>query len=77
MVVKYGEGIVEWTKEGRAKRVPKGKEDNAINRCLHPGSNVGRLYLSTKEGGIGLIKVEVCATSECESLHEYFQNSQK
>lgn len=59
---------------GSSKHVHK---ENAINRCLHPRSNVGRFYLSTKEEEIGLIKVEVCATSDCKSLHEYLQNSQE
>ena len=42
---------------------------------LHPKSDVDRLYIKKKEGGRGLIGVELCDREEENSLGFYVDNS--
>ena len=57
-VVPYSAGIVDWTMEEVAN-MDRTRKILAINGRLHTRSNVARLYLPRKEGGRGLIGIEV------------------
>ena len=57
-VVRYSAGIVDWTMEEVAN-MDRTRKILAMNGCLHTRSNVARLYLPRKEGGRGLIGIEV------------------
>jgi len=46
-----------------------------MNGAFHPKSDVGRLYVSTVNGGRGLISCEGCVRSEENSLGWYVKNS--
>ena len=39
--------------------------------ALHPKSDIGRLYLKRKHGGISLINIEMCVRSEENNLGLY------
>ena len=74
-IVRYGAGVIEWTKEELKEMDRKTRKIISVNRGLHTRSNVSRLYIPRKEGGRGLIGVEECLRSEVISLNEYISNS--
>ena len=48
-----------------------------VNGSLHPGGNVGELYLARKERGRGLISCERCVNVELQNLDKYFSDSKE
>ena len=58
--IRYGAGIIKWTKEELRKLHKKTRKLLTINRALHPQADVDRLYLKRSEGGRGLLSVEDC-----------------
>ena len=59
-VVRYGAGVVNWNQEEMKALDIKTRKLMTMNGCLHPRSNVDRLYLPRNKGGRGLISVEEC-----------------
>ena len=74
-LVRYGAGIIDWTKEELRKIDRKTRKILTMNRMLHPQSDVDRLYIPRKEGGRGLLGVEDCVQIEVESLAKYVSAS--
>ena len=56
-MVRYGAGIMDWTKEKLKNLDWKTRKIMSMNGALHTRSNVSRLYLPRKEGERGLISV--------------------
>ena len=71
-VIRYGAGIIKWTKEELRNTDRKRKLMN-MNRALHHKANVDRLYKKRAEGGRGMISVEDCADTETNSLYNYVE----
>ena len=58
-VFRYGAGILQW-KESELKDVDrKSRKEMTMDGVLHPKSNVDRLNMKRKEGGKGLMSVEL------------------
>ena len=57
-IIRYGAGLLEWTKEELKSIDIKIRKLITLNGSLHPRENAGRLYLVRKEGGRGLISCE-------------------
>ena len=74
-LLRYGEGIVEWTKEDLQKMDRKTRKVMTMNKEFHPKSDTARLYVSRKRGGRGLISCEECVRTEENSLSWYIENS--
>ena len=74
-VIRYGAGIIEWTKEELQGIDRKTRKLLTIYRALHPQADVDRLYFKRKYGGRGLISVEDCVTVEINSMIKYLANS--
>ena len=53
-LVRYGAGIVDWTKAELQEMDRKTRKIFTMNRALHPRSDVDRLYLKRIEVGRGL-----------------------
>ena len=64
--MRYGAGFVKWTKLDKLDQ--KTKKVMAMNKELHPRSDVDRLYVSRNEGGSGLIGCKMRLKSEENSL---------
>ena len=74
-VFRYGAGILQW-KESEMKDVDsKSRKTMTKYGALHPKSDVDRLYIKRKEGGRGLMSVELCVKEEENSLGFYVANS--
>ena len=74
-VIRYGAGIIDWTKEELKEMDIKTRKIMSMKGALHVRSSVNRLYLKRKEGGRGLIGVEECVESEKRGLSDYLRNS--
>ena len=72
-IIRYGAGIVDWTKEELQEMDRKTRKLLTINRALYPQADVNRLYLKRSEGGRGMIGVEDCVTIETNSLMSYIK----
>ena len=58
-VFTYGAGMLQW-KESELKDVDrKSRKEMTMDGVLHPKSNVDRLNMKRKEGGRGLMSVEL------------------
>jgi len=82
--LRYGAGIIEWTKEDlqkmdrrRKTRIyrRKTRKDMTMTKEFYTKSDTARLYVSRKGGGRGLINSEECVRTEENSLSWYIENS--
>ena len=76
-VMRYGAGIVKWTKEELEKLDRQTRKIMMMNGALHPKSDVDRLYVARQRGGRGLQSVLETVQSEENSLRWYVKNSQE
>ena len=70
-VMRYGAGIVKWTKSELDEINRKTRKVMAMNKELHLRSDVDKLSVSRMEGGRGLIKWKMCVKGEENSLGWY------
>ena len=56
-VMRYGAGIVKWTKEELEKLVRQTRKIMTMNGASHPKSDIDRLYIARQRGGRGLQSV--------------------
>ena len=74
-VMRYGAGVLEW-RLGKLKELGrKSRKLFTMHKGLHPKSDVGRLYVSRKEGGRGLVSCESIIGSQENNLGWYLKNS--
>ena len=76
-IIRYGAGVLDWTKEELKSIDIKTRKLMAMNGSLHPRGNVGRLYLARKEGGRGLISCEKCVNVEVQNLDKHLSESEE
>ena len=74
-LVRYGAGILHWTKEELQCMDRKTRKILTMNRMYHPQSDVHRLYIPRKEGGRGLLGIQDCVENEENSLSVYAASS--
>ncbi len=74
-VLRYGAGILKWTKDELKKMDRKSRKIMTIHGAFHPKSDTDRLYLTREKGGRGLISCEDCVRSEENNLGWYVRNS--
>ena len=67
-LMRYGAGIVKWTKSELDKIGRKTRKVMTLNKELHPRSYVDRLYVSRMEGGRGLMGCKMFVKAEENSL---------
>ena len=73
--MRYGAGIIDWTKDELRQIDRKTRKLLTIHRALQPQADVDRLYMARADGGRGLIRVEVCIALEVTSLVKYINKS--
>ena len=77
-VIRYGAGIIEWTKAELHKLDQKTRKVLTMNGAHHPKADVDRLYMKREVGGRGLISVEDCIRMERKSMLDYIdQNNEE
>ena len=76
-LIRYGAGILRWTKNELQEIDRKTRKVMTINKELHPRSDVARIYVSRKRGGRGLMSCESCVKGEENNLGWYIKNSRE
>ena len=71
-LIRYGAGIIEWTKEDMRQMGCKTRKLLTMHRSMHPQSEVDQLYWKRTEGGRGLQSIEEVVEIEKASLGFYF-----
>ena len=74
-IVKYGAGIIKWTKNELEELDRKTRKLMSMYGAQYPKADVGRLYLKRYDGGRGLAGVEECVQAEVNSLDKYLSAS--
>ena len=75
--MRYGAGIVKWTKEELEKLDRQTRKIMTMNGALHPKSDVDRPYVVQQRGGRVLQSVLETILSEESSLRRLLKNSQE
>ena len=70
-VIRYGAGLIKWTKDELRTIDRKTRKIMTMHRALHPQADIDRLYLPRSQGGRGMISAEDCVEMEVKSLEEY------
>ena len=73
-LMRYGAGIVKWTKSEIDEINRRTRKVMATNQELHFRSDVDKLSVSGMEGGKGLIKWKMCVKGEGNSLRWYVKH---
>ena len=76
-VVRYGAGIIDWSKNELQAMDRKTRKLMTIYRALHPQADIDRLYLKRSEGGRGMISIEESVNVEVNMLNEHIGGSQE
>ena len=74
-LIRYGAGIIEWTKEDTRQMDRKTRKLFTMHRSMHPQSDVDRLYWKRNEGGRGLQSIEDVVEIEKASLGFYLHQA--
>ena len=76
-IVRYGAGIISWTKMELEELDRKTRELMIMYGAQHRKADANRLYLQRCEGGRGLIVLEDCAQVEVHSLEKCLSTSKE
>ena len=76
-IIRYGAGIIDWTKSELDQMDRKTRKLLTIYRSQHPQADVDRLYWKRSKGGRGLISVKECVEIEKCSLTKYVKESKE
>ena len=74
-ILRYGAGILKWNNSELQEMDRKTRKFITMNKELHPRSDVAQLYVSRKNGGIGLIGCENSVKSEENGLGWYVRDN--
>jgi hypothetical protein len=75
-VPRYSFGIINWQQEEIQKLGRKTRKMLTIHGQYHPRADIDRLYVPRKEGGRGLMQVEVAYIAETVNLVEYVESKE-
>jgi predicted GNAT family acetyltransferase len=76
-VLRYSFGIINWRIEDIKKIDRKTRKILTMYKMHHTKANIDRLYVKSKEGGRGLVQVEVAYKAEITSIAEYLNTNYK
>ena len=76
-IVRYGAGIISWTKMELEELDWKTKKLMTMYGAQYPKADVDRLYLQRCERGRGLLGLEDCVQVEVRSLEKYLTTSKE
>ncbi|XP_067951365.1 uncharacterized protein [Watersipora subatra] len=68
-------GINQWTKAELQQLCRRTRNPMTMHKCLHPRSDVDRVYVERDQGGRGLMSVEETVNYESHSLKKYTEGS--
>ena len=68
--VRYSRPFLKWTRDELKQMDQRTRNLMTIYRVLHLTHDVGRLYVSRKEGGIGLANIEYNVDASIQRLED-------
>ena len=74
-VVQYSFNIINWNLSDLQRMDTKTRKLMTANRMHHPKADIDRIYLPRKEGGRGLIQLEMSYKTTTIGLDTYIQNN--
>ena len=76
-VLRYSFGIINWRTEEIKKIDRKTRKMMIMYKMHHPKADIDRLYVKRKEGGRGLVQIEVAYEVEIINIAEYLNTNDK
>jgi len=76
-VLRYSFGIINWRTEEIRKIDKKTRKMLTMYKMHHPKADIDRLYVKRKEGGRGLVQIEVVYKAELINIAEYLNTNYK
>ena len=76
-IVRYGAGIISWTKMELEELGRRTRKLMTMYGTHHPKADVDRLYLQRYEAGRGLLGLEFCVQVEVHNLEKYLITSKE
>jgi len=76
-VLRYSFGIINWRTEVIKKIDRKTRKMLTTYKMHHPKADIGGLYVKGKEGGRGLVQIEVAYKAEIINIAEYLNTNYK
>jgi len=77
-VVRYSFGIINWRTEKIKKKIDrKPRKMLTMYKMHHPKADIDGLYVKRKEGGRGLVKIEVEYKAGIMNIAEYLNTNYK
>ena len=75
--VRYSGPFLKWTRDELKQMDQRNRKLMTMNKALHPGDNVDRLYISRKEGGRGLTSIENRVDASIQWLEDYKEKHER
>ena len=75
-VVSYSFNVVNWNLEEIRRIDRKIRKLMTLNRMHHPKADVSRMYIPRKEGGQGMINLEINYKTTTIGLNSYLESSE-
>ena len=76
-VLLYTFGVIDWTKTDIQGLDRKTRKLLTMYNMHHPKADVHRLYIGRKEGGRGLMQLEINFNVSCTGLYKYLKSQKK
>jgi len=77
LILRYSFAIINWRTEEIKQIDRKTRKMPTMYKMHHPKANIGRLYVTTKEGGRGLVQDEAAYKAEIINIAEYLNTKYK
>jgi hypothetical protein len=76
-ILRYSFGIINWRLEEIKQIYRKTRKMLTMYKMHHPKSDIDRLHVKRKEGGRGVVQVEVAYKTEIMNIAEYLNTKYK
>ena len=76
-LVRYSEPFLKWTRDELKQMDQRTRKLMTMHKALHPRDDVGRLYISRKEGGRGLASIEDSEDASIHRLEDYIEKHER
>ena len=76
-LVRYSGPFLKWTSDGLKQIDQRTRKLMTMHKALHPRDDVDRLYVSRKEGGRGLTRIEDSVDASIQRLEDYIEKHER
>ena len=76
-LVRYSGPFLKWTQEELKQMEQRTKKLMTMHKALHPRDDVDRLYVSRKQGGRGIARIEDTVDASIQRLEDYIEKHER